>query len=43
MTKISIRFYNDREMRAVWNKAKSKWRFEIVFGDDIYKEVVKKL
>ena len=25
MTKISIRFYNDREVRAVWDEEKSKW------------------
>ena len=25
MTKISIRFYNDREVRAIWDEEKSKW------------------
>ena len=25
MTKISIRFYNDREVRAVWDEENSKW------------------
>mgnify|MGYP003433487053 CR=1 FL=1 len=24
MTKISIRFYNDREVRAIWNDVNSK-------------------
>jgi cell filamentation protein len=27
MNKISIRFYNDREVRAVWDEDKSKWYF----------------
>ena len=27
MTKISIRFYNDREVRAIWDEEKSKWWF----------------
>ena len=26
-TKKSIRFFNDREVRAVWNEAQSKWWF----------------
>ena len=30
MTKISIRFYNDREVRAVWDEEKSKWWFSAV-------------
>ena len=30
MTKISIRFYNDREVRAVWDEEKSKWWFSVV-------------
>jgi cell filamentation protein len=28
--KISIRFYNNREVRAVWNDAQSKWWYSIV-------------
>lgn len=28
--KISIRFFNDREVRAVWDEANSKWRFSVV-------------
>jgi len=28
-TKISIRFYNDREVRAVWDEEKSKWWFSV--------------
>ena len=30
MTKISIRFYNDREVRAVWDEEKSRWWFSAV-------------
>ena len=30
MTKISIRFYNDREVRGVWDEEKSKWWFSAV-------------
>lgn len=30
MTKIIIRFYNDREVRAVWDEEKSKWWFSAV-------------
>lgn len=28
--KQSIRFYNDREVRAVWNEEQNKWYFSIV-------------
>ena len=30
MSKISIRFYKDREVRAVWDEDKSQWFFSIV-------------
>ena len=30
MQKISIRFYNDREVRAVWDDAGSKWWFSVL-------------
>ena len=30
MSKISIRFYNDREVRAIWNEEKSKWWFSAI-------------
>ena len=30
MSKISIRFYNDREVRAIWDEGKSKWWFSVV-------------
>lgn len=30
MEKISIRFYNDREVRAVWNEEHGEWFFAIV-------------
>ena len=30
MTKISIRFYNDREVRAIWDGEKSKWWFSAI-------------
>lgn len=28
--KISIRFFNDREVRAVWNEASNKWLFSVI-------------
>ena len=28
--KISIRFYNDREVRAVWNDEQNKWWFSVL-------------
>lgn len=30
MIKISIRFYNDREVRAVWDEENSKWWFSVL-------------
>ena len=30
MTKISIRFYNDREVRAVWDEENSKWWLSVL-------------
>jgi len=30
MTKISIRFYNDREVRAVWDEENAKWWFSVL-------------
>ena len=30
MNKISIRFYNDREVRAIWDEAHSKWWFSVL-------------
>ena len=30
MSKISIRFFNDREVRAVWDESNSKWFFAAV-------------
>ena len=30
MPKISIRFYKDREVRAIWDEEKSKWWFSVV-------------
>ena len=29
-TKQSIRFYKDREVRAIWNDEQNKWFFSIV-------------
>ncbi len=29
MSKISIRFFDDKEVRAVWDDEKSKWRFSV--------------
>jgi len=30
MSKLSIRFFNDREVRAVWDEAQSTWRFAVL-------------
>jgi len=30
MTKISVRFFGDSEVRAVWDEGKSKWWFSVV-------------
>ncbi|MDR1897276.1 MAG: cell filamentation protein Fic, partial [Prevotellaceae bacterium] len=30
MSKISIRFFDDREVRAVWDEADNKWYFSVV-------------
>lgn len=35
MNKISIRFYNDRKMRAIWDEENSKWWFAILDIDGI--------
>ena len=29
-TKISIRFFNDREVRAVWDEKNAKWWFSVL-------------
>ena len=29
MSKISIRFFDDKEVRAVWDDEKSKWWFSV--------------
>lgn len=29
-TKISIRFFDDREVRAVWDEENNKWRFSVL-------------
>ena len=29
-TKISIRFFNDREVRAVWDEENNKWWFSVL-------------
>ena len=28
--KISIRFFDDREVRAVWDEQNAKWRFSVL-------------
>ena len=28
--KVSVRFFNDREVRAVWNEAGSRWFFSVL-------------
>lgn len=30
MSKVSIRFYNDQEVRAVWDEERSKWWFSVL-------------
>ena len=30
MEKVSIRFYNDHEVRAVWNESDSKWYYSVL-------------
>jgi len=30
MSKISIRFFDDKEARAVWDEENSKWWFSVV-------------
>lgn len=30
MSKQSIRFYNDKEVRAVWNDSRNRWWFSIL-------------
>ena len=30
MSRISIRFYDDREVRAVWDEADAKWWFSVI-------------
>jgi cell filamentation protein len=29
-TKVSIRFFNDREVRAVWDEENAKWWFSVL-------------
>lgn len=30
MSKRSVRFFNDREVRAVWDEAQNAWRFAVL-------------
>ena len=30
MSKISIRFFGDKEVRAIWDESANKWFFNIV-------------
>lgn len=30
MSKVSIRFFNDREVRAIWDDENSKWWFSVL-------------
>ena len=34
--KVSFRFYNDREIRAVWDETGNQWWFAVV--DIVFKE-----
>lgn len=36
MSKVSIRFYKDHEVRAVWDEEHSKWWFSVI---DIVKAI----
>ena len=38
--KVSIRFFNDREVRAVWDETLSKWWFSVCYGSLDRKSVV---
>ncbi|MDR1761818.1 MAG: cell filamentation protein Fic, partial [Bacteroidales bacterium] len=29
-TKISIRFFNDREVRSIWDEENNKWWFNVI-------------
>lgn len=35
MTKISIRFFNDKEVRAVWDDATNGWFFSVLDVVDV--------
>lgn len=39
MSKISIRFFNDKEVRAVWDDEKSKWWFSVLDIIGVLREV----
>ncbi len=30
MSKVSIRFFNDREVRAIWDEENAKWWFSVL-------------
>ena len=30
MNKVSIRFFDDREVRAIWDEDNSKWKFSVL-------------
>ncbi|HMM59813.1 MAG TPA: cell filamentation protein Fic, partial [Candidatus Rifleibacterium sp.] len=30
MSRVSIRFFDDREVRAVWDDEKSRWWFSVI-------------
>jgi len=42
--KISVRFFDDREVRAIWDEKNAKWRFSVLdivavlTGQDDYNE-----
>ena len=40
MSKQSIRFYNDREVRAIWDEKKNQWFFSVLDIAD-YKRVIR--
>ena len=33
--KVSIRFFNDREVRAIWDNENSKWWFSVLDNEGV--------
>jgi len=39
MSKISVRFFDDQEVRAVWDEEKAKWCFSVLDITGVLREV----